>query len=99
MRHKIKERIRKTMNRSGTSPCDICHDDAILVTHHINGRDIPNYNQDWNRAQICPNCHTGIHYGKIVVEQWVQTTNGQELLWHSVEEPSFSGQDAKPYIL
>jgi hypothetical protein len=99
MRHRIRERIRKTMNRSGMASCDVCSKTSFLIVHHINGRDVPDYNGDWNRAVICPNCHTGTHYGEIIIEQWVMTSNGKELLWHRAKEPSFSGTDAKPYIV
>ena len=99
MRHKIRERIRKIMNRSGNATCDICNTNAPLQTHHINGRDVPNYTQDWNLAHICPTCHTKTHYSQIIIEQWVMTSNGYELLWHGAKKESFSGTDAKPYIV
>ena len=96
---KIPKRLRKAINGSGTKPCDICKNVEILEEHHIQGRDIPNANHPSNICSICSNCHTKIHYGKIVVEGWFQSTEGKELLWHVVGDASFSGQDSKPHLI
>ena len=99
MRYPIRKKIRKEMNRSGTQVCPICNEKHILVEHHINGRDIPNPHHPSNIANICSNCHTRVHHGIIVIEQWATTTLGKELLWHYEHDISFSGQNAKPYIM
>jgi len=39
-----------------------------------------------------------IHKGDIIVENWVQTTQGRELLWHTKEEESITGNDALPHL-
>jgi hypothetical protein len=96
---KIPKRVRKILNKSGKKPCDICRDAQILEEHHIEGRDIPNFNHPSNLANICSNCHTKVHHGQIIIEKWVQTTKGKELLWHSVNKNSFSGCDSKPHII
>lgn len=75
--------MRKQRNRSCKHPCDICTGVGTpLEVHHIEGRDIPKPNHPSNLTDICPNCHTKVHMGLIIIEQWVMTTSGQELLWH-----------------
>ena len=96
---KIPKRLTKAANRSGTMPCDICGAKDLLHIHHIEGQNIPNPNHPSNTCSICPSCHYKVHYGKITVEKWIQTTSGKELLWHLVGEESFSGQDSEPYII
>jgi hypothetical protein len=87
------------MRRSGTSHCDLCHEPAILTEHHINGRDCVGAEDASNKCDICPNCHLAVHYGRIVVEGWVMTTGGLELMWHTAGEESFTGVVATPYII
>ena len=100
MRYPIRNKIRKLMNRSATQECAICGKKGIpLKEHHIQGRDIPNYNHPNNRCSICGNCHDLIHYGIIIIEGWFQTSNGKELLWHEVNKPSFSGQDSISHLI
>jgi hypothetical protein len=98
-RARIKKDTIKQMNRSGNYNCDICNASEIREIHHINGRDIPNYNHPSNIANICSNCHTKLHHGQIIIEKWAMTSNGLKLLWHNVDNPSFSGQDSKPYLI
>jgi hypothetical protein len=95
----VKRKIRHIINSSGKKRCDLCENVHILQEHHINGRDIPNPNHASNLANICPNCHADIHYGKIIIEGWILTTNGRKLIWHKQGETSFSGQDAKVHII
>ena len=87
------------MNRSCKKECDICRCKGTpLETHHINGREVHNPNHFGNLANICPSCHTLLHFNKIVIEGWVKTTNGLELIWHSINETSFTGNSAKPHL-
>ena len=76
----------KLKNRSGNFPCDICGENEYLEEHHIEGRKISNPNHSSNLCNICPNCHYKVHLGIILIEQWVSTTSGTELLWHTNEE-------------
>ena len=98
-RPRIKQKIKKIMNRSGICKCDICGQKEILVIHHINGRDIPNYNHPSNRCSICSNCHQKCHEGLIVIEKWLMTSNGIRLFWHSENKESFSGENSSPYLI
>lgn len=89
----------KNRNSSGKCPCDICGDKIFLDCHHINGRKIKNPNHDSNLANICPSCHRSIHMGLIVIEKWAMTDEGRKLFWHSVNDISFTGEDANPHII
>jgi len=97
--HPIRKKIRKKINRSGVYPCQVCNTKNLLIEHHINGREIPNANDPTNLCYICDNCHRKIHEALLIIEGWFSTSNGPELLWHSVDKKSFSGQNAKPYII
>jgi len=88
-----KHNIRK-YHREGNNKCPICNYQGKLVCHHINGRNIPNYDDTWNHAWICPNCHDLVHDNKIIVEMKQMGT----IIWHHVNEESITGNDAKPYI-
>jgi len=99
MKNIIKKATRRKINRSGNECCVICGNRSILVEHHISGRDIPDANKWWNLAGVCSNCHMLIHSNKIIISEWVSTTNGRELLWHYKNEESLTGKDATPYII
>ena len=99
MKRRITQKIRKKIKRSGKATCEICQKQNILVTHHIEGRDIPNANHPSNLVNICPNCHNLIHEGIIVIEGWFQTTHGMSLLHRTKEEESFTGDSKVPYII
>jgi hypothetical protein len=94
----MKESI-KQLKSSGISRCEICKNPNILITHHINGREIPNANHSSNLANICANCHNEIHYGRIIVEKWVMSTGGPILFWHKKGETSITGEDSTPNLL
>jgi uncharacterized protein YlaI len=96
---KMSIKKRKLLNSTGKCYCDICNQKEILEDHHINGRKIPNYNNPANRCNICPNCHTKVHKGLIIIEQWLMTSEGLKLFWHEADKDSFSGWNSKPYIV
>ena len=80
----------KTMrarNKSGNFNCDICNKKEFLEIHHISGRNIANPNQPSNLCCICSNCHYKVHLGVLLIEQWVNSTSGKMLLWHTPDEP------------
>lgn len=87
-------KARKAKNASGNAHCDICNRKSFLETHHIRGRKIPNPNHPSNLVDICFQCHGEIHYGKIILEKWVNSTHGRTLLWHYAEEDSITNDDA-----
>ena len=92
MKHsKLTQKTQKEINRSGKAPCAICNQINILQNHHIEGRNIPNYNRFSNIVPCCPNCHNKIHWGQIIIEKWIMTSGGMELIWHKKGEESFTG--------
>ena len=99
MKHVIPSKIRKQANRSGTKMCPICETNEILVDHHLSGRKASHAQRQFNRADICSNCHAKLHHGLIVVEGWFLTTNGMKLLWHSIDgEPITDRIEVPPLI-
>jgi len=88
-----KYNIRK-YNREGKNCCSICKQKCKLVCHHINGRNIPRYDEIWNHAWICPNCHDLIHDGQIIIE----TKQLGEIIWHYKDDKSITGIETTPHI-
>lgn len=99
LKKKITTKKRKEINKSGSSPCQICKNVTFLQTHHIEGRNIPNANRASNLIDICANCHNEIHHGEIIIEGWFMSTGGMELIWHKKEENGLTGNDITPYII
>jgi len=93
----MRKKTRKVINRSGHGECSICKEEAPLVEHHIRGRKIPNANHPSNLCSVCPNCHSKVHLGMIIIEKWCGTMSGTELFWHKKGEESFTGEDAHTY--
>lgn len=64
--------------------CEICSLDkkAILHRHHIIPRTDPrSTNSDANLAVLCPNCHSCVHTGELIIIGLYQTTDGLQLMW------------------
>lgn len=99
MKNRIPKRLRKKVNRSRTKPCDICEKKDRLEEHHLRGRKIPDPNHPSNICAICSSCHTLIHEGIIIIEDWMLTSEGRKLIWHSVDKKSVSGKNAESYIV
>ena len=78
-------------------PCSICNNKEYLVEHHINGRDIPFANHESNLCAVCQNCHYEIHLGEIIIERWVMSSAGKELIWYKKGDDSFTGESASPH--
>lgn len=96
----MKKSTRKAMNISGTGLCDICGTPDFLETHHINGRNIENYNNDFNLTSICPSCHYKIHLGEIIISAWYMSTSGRMLVWKNKDsDQEIAGKVAKPCII
>ena len=84
--------------RSGEMRCPVCDVRAMLVEHHIHGRDIPGKNRKWNRCFVCPNCHDMIHAGKIILEGWSMTSHGKDLIWREKGEEEVTLREASPKL-
>lgn len=94
----MKKRIRKSKNSSGKGECQICFRRDFLEIHHINGRKIPNSEMSFNLVDICGCCHTAIHMGEIIVEGYISTLDGKELIWHKKNEESITGNDSSVHL-
>jgi len=92
------QQLRK-LNKTGRQKCEICDEQTILEVHHIRGKKVLNANFYNNLANICPNCHTKVHNGIIVIEKRVLTDKGYMLLFHHYKNDSFTGDDAKPWLI
>ena len=90
---------RKTLNKTGEQPCQLCGTRTMLQTHHIEGRKILNANHYSNLVSICPNCHFQVHWGEIIIEKWVMTSKGMHLFWHKKGEDSFTGNDSTTHVI
>jgi hypothetical protein len=97
MKKRMSIKNRKIINRSGTAVCDMCEEMSFLERHHIRGRNIPDADNPSNVANICPKCHTEVHYGKKIIEGWYLSTKGRMLIWHEDQEESLTGDDANPH--
>lgn len=95
----MKKKIRKSLNKSGFSECDICKQSEILVKHHLNGRAIENCDKPSNLCNICPNCHQKVHNGIIIIEKWAGSTSGKILIWHRKEQESITGEESKCHLV
>jgi len=93
----VHRKNRRVLNASGKAPCEVCKEEHFLVQHHILGRKIARANKPNNLANLCSNCHLKVHKAEIIIEKKVMSTAGYTLLWHSKEEQSITGEDAKPY--
>ena len=64
--------------------CEICGlaNAAILHRHHIVPRQDPrSTNSDNNLAILCPNCHSCVHTGDLIIIGIYGTTDGQKTMW------------------
>jgi hypothetical protein len=64
--------------------CEICglKKRAILHRHHIIPRADPrSTNSDNNLAVLCPNCHSFVHTGELIIIGLYYTTDGLQLMW------------------
>jgi len=83
---------------SGERECDICKTKAFLEIHHINGRKIPDSEKPYNLCSICPNCHSAVHFGSIIIEKWASGFDGDVLICHKRGEPSITGENSSPNL-
>jgi len=77
-------------------PCEICSlaDLRIIHRHHIIPRvDSRCHNGINNLACLCPNCHSLVHAGEIVILGVYLSTSGRCLVWFKKDEdPPFQQQ-------
>lgn len=92
-------KIPKKIKTQKKFTCEICKSDEFLEEHHILGRKIPNPNKKSNLCYICPNCHYKVHLGEIIIEGWLNTTNGYQLFWHNKNEINQTGFECIPHLI
>lgn len=93
-----KEYHKAMMSGSGRCPIDDTYK-GPLDKHHINGRNIPNWDSSWNVVYVSPNTHRKIHEGEIIIEGWFSSTEGRILLWHRKNESSITNRESSPHII
>jgi hypothetical protein len=74
--------LRKTLRPK--IKCEICgvENKKILERHHIIPRSDPRCtDKNDNIALICPNCHTSVHLGEVIIIGVYPTTDGPKLMW------------------
>lgn len=73
--------------------CEICGlaDLSIIHRHHIIPQSDPRCtNSHDNLACLCPNCHSKVHTGELIIIGVYPSTDGRCLVWFkSNEEPPF----------
>lgn len=73
--------------------CEICglENKEILHRHHIIPRvDSRSTNKDNNLAILCPNCHSKVHTGELIILGVYASTDGKTLVWYNFnEDPPF----------
>lgn len=71
--------------------CEVCNmkKRSILHRHHIIPRcDSRSTNFDNNLAILCPNCHSRVHAGEIIIIGVYRSTDEPQLMWFKKgEEP------------
>lgn len=80
----MRKYLQRKAARSGTRDCPICKNKKLLVLHHIHGREVDDWDGDWNRAWICATCHDETHSGRLEIDGWVSTTGGLELVYRRI---------------
>ena len=94
-----KNNIHKSM-MSGFGKCPIDKNyEGGLEKHHLNGRSINNWDTPWNVAYVSPNTHRMIHEGEIIIEGWVESSDGRILMWHKKNEKNITGMTTKPHLI
>lgn len=73
------------------STCEICYKITPLVGHHIQSISFGGNNKPYNRCRICPNCHSMVHYGKIIIEGRFETTAGNVVIHRKKGDESITG--------
>jgi hypothetical protein len=82
----------------GMCPIDSAYS-GPLERHHIRGRKVKDYNKPWNVVYLSPNSHTLVHEGKIIIERWIMTTEGKELIWRNAGDDMVSCMNEAVHIV
>lgn len=66
--------------------CEICGYSGHVEKHHIHSKSLGGGNNKSNIVNLCPNCHTEVHHGEIILEGKFMTTSGSKLFFHKKGE-------------
>jgi len=91
----VKKNVRK-WKRSGTDECPICEKDLPLVEHHLHGRNVPRWREEWNVAWMCASCHDLVHLQEVVIEGWWRVNGQRVLSWRRKGEELKMGEGIVP---
>jgi len=83
--------------------CEICKEFFSTDYHHIQSKSNEGKDKDFNKCELCPNCHRLVHSGEIILEGRFLTTNCKlgetELIRRNKDEESITNViDPKVYI-
>jgi len=80
--------------------CEICNlDFPAKEKHHIHSRSLGGTEDKSNKCFLCPNCHTLVHIGDIIIEGRFSSTAGPILIWRKKGEPSITGLPDPPVFI
>jgi hypothetical protein len=79
--------------------CEICNKHRAKHTHHIQSKSKGGSNHPGNLCKLCPNCHSEVHEGVIVIEGRFLTTTGYQLIFHKKDEESITCREPEVYIV
>lgn len=81
--------------------CEICGlRSDICVRHHIQSRSLGGTNHKNNLSILCPNCHSLVHQGHVIIEGKFASTSGElQLVWRKEEQsPKVGVEEPDVYI-
>ncbi len=81
--------------------CEICRKKLKTDNHHIHSLSMGGPDVNWNKCEVCPNCHREIHSGVIILEgKFASTSNrGYSLVYRKMGEESITGFEDPPVWL
>lgn len=83
--------------------CEICKLHISTHVHHIISKKYDGNNHQSNLVELCPNCHSLVHSGEIIIEGKFLTTDCKlgelTLIYHKKNEPSITDNKPKCFII
>ena len=80
--------------------CSICDYRGHTEDHHIQSKSLGGSNKKSNRIHLCPNCHSEVHRGLIVIEGKVMSSAGVKLIFHKKgEAPVLNRELPKCFVI
>ena len=83
--------------------CEICKLNISTEIHHITSKKYNGSNKSGNLVELCPNCHSQVHLGEIIIEGKFLTSScliGElELIYHMKNQPSITNSKPNCFIV